>query len=316
MNENILSPEKELELINTYTRAPLKAEDVYTFSVTLCDNEIDRDFEKFTPEALEKLGALFLGKTGISDHSMRSEDQIARIFHTWIEKSQNKVTSEGNAYIALKAKAYMLRTETNKDLIAEIDAGIKKEVSIGCAMASKSCSICGKELKIGRCEHIKGKTYGKKLCHTVLDEPTDAYEWSFVAVPAQRNAGVTKSFGNKEEKNLENPISIIKSMTEDTLITLEQAEAIKSYIGELQQLASEAAQYKQHLTQEIGRLSMLVMPKVNTKKFLCALKEMSLDDLKQFKTDLEAQARQIIPPMPQLKPAGNQKISDNTAFKI
>ena len=34
-----------------------------------------------------------------------------------------------------------------------------------------------------------------KRCHVVLSDVTDAYEWSFVAVPAQREAGVTKQFG-------------------------------------------------------------------------------------------------------------------------
>ncbi len=30
----------------------------------------------------------------------------------------------------------------------------------------------------------EGKTYDGRLCCTVLDDPYDAYEWSFVAVPA------------------------------------------------------------------------------------------------------------------------------------
>ena len=34
----------------------------------------------------------------------------------------------------------------------------------------------------------------KEVCHVVLNQPTDAYEWSFVAVPAQREAGVIKMF--------------------------------------------------------------------------------------------------------------------------
>ena len=48
----------------------------------LCNNDVDRDHEKFTRQALEKLGALFVGKTGIFDHSMKSGDQAARIYAT------------------------------------------------------------------------------------------------------------------------------------------------------------------------------------------------------------------------------------------
>ena len=38
----------ELELINMYAKSPLAAEQVFTFSLLLCDNEIDRDGECFT----------------------------------------------------------------------------------------------------------------------------------------------------------------------------------------------------------------------------------------------------------------------------
>ena len=62
---------QELELINSYTVKPLKAEEVYTFGIVLCDNEIDRDFERFDIPALEKLAGLFVGKTGIFDHRRR-----------------------------------------------------------------------------------------------------------------------------------------------------------------------------------------------------------------------------------------------------
>ena len=61
----------------------------------LCDNEIDRDFERFDIPALEKLAELFVGKTGIFDHSMSGRDQTARIFSCRVETDENKVTSAG-----------------------------------------------------------------------------------------------------------------------------------------------------------------------------------------------------------------------------
>ena len=62
----------DLECINQYTRRPFTEQEVYTFSVVLCDNEIDRDFERFSVEALHTLSQLFLGKTGIFDHNMKT----------------------------------------------------------------------------------------------------------------------------------------------------------------------------------------------------------------------------------------------------
>ena len=43
----------ELKLINNYTRSPFGEDDVYVFSVVLCDNEIDRDFERFSDDTLD-----------------------------------------------------------------------------------------------------------------------------------------------------------------------------------------------------------------------------------------------------------------------
>ena len=61
--------EEELAAINQFSRRALTAEEVYTFAVRLCDNQTDRDQEYFDRPALEKLAELFVGKTGIFDHS-------------------------------------------------------------------------------------------------------------------------------------------------------------------------------------------------------------------------------------------------------
>ena len=122
-----MTVKEELSLINEHSRKELKEEDVYVFTLTLCDNEVDRDFEKFSLSSLQKLKELFVGKTGITDHSMRSKDQSARIFRTYLETDKSKTTDSGEPYTALKARAYMLRTESNADLIAEIDGGINLE---------------------------------------------------------------------------------------------------------------------------------------------------------------------------------------------
>ena len=43
--------EEELSLINKLSRRKLKPEEVFVFSVVLCDNEVDRDNERFSIEA-------------------------------------------------------------------------------------------------------------------------------------------------------------------------------------------------------------------------------------------------------------------------
>lgn len=93
----------------------------------------------------------------------------------------------------IKAWAYVLRCEQNEGVIRDIEGGIKKEVSVGCAMKRAICSVCGADY--GSCEHRKGECYGGETCVAVLCEPADAYEFSFVAVPAQKDAGVLKKLG-------------------------------------------------------------------------------------------------------------------------
>ncbi len=186
----------QLEKINKFTRRELTEDEVYIFSVVLCDNDIDRDGERFSDEALAELKKLFIGKTGIFDHNPSSANQSARIFDTEIVCDETRSAKNGEVYKYLKAEVYMVRTDENRSLIAEIDGGIKKEVSISCSAAKKVCSVCGCDKSKSSCAHMRGRVYGGKLCHVILDNITDAYEWSFVAVPAQVNAGVTKKFSS------------------------------------------------------------------------------------------------------------------------
>ena len=187
--------EGELAAINRWTKTPLTAEQVYTFGVRLCDNQTDRDDEYFDRRGLEKLAELFVGKTGIFDHSWSARDQTARIYRTELVEEPGMVSEAGEPGCYLKGYAYMLRTEETAELIAQIEGGIKKEVSVSCAVSRCVCSICGNDINDrGLCSHVKGRIYEGKRCIVRLEEPSDAFEWSFVAVPAQRNAGVVKAY--------------------------------------------------------------------------------------------------------------------------
>ena len=190
-----------MEKINRFAVEQLSPKDVFCFSVTLCDNDIDRDGERFSRASLQKLAELFVGKTGIFDHDPKGEKQTARIFDTCVKEQGGRLTSDGQPYCALCASAYMVRTGANADLIKEISGGIKKEVSVSCAVARQVCSVCGADRTKTACAHIKGRQYGEKLCYVTLEQPTDAYEWSFVAVPAQVNAGVTKHYDARREES-------------------------------------------------------------------------------------------------------------------
>lgn len=183
---------EELAAINALTRRELSQEEVYLFSVRLCDNEIDREGERFPKQTLEELAPLFVGKSGMFDHQWSARGQTARIYKTEVVEEPGRLTRAGDGYCWLKGCAYMLRSEGNQELIDEIDAGIKKEVSVGCSVARKVCSICGAEVNRCPCDHQVGQEYDGRLCYISLEQASDAYEFSFVAVPAQPGAGVVK----------------------------------------------------------------------------------------------------------------------------
>ena len=147
----------DMALINVQAKTPLTPEQIYTFAVRLCDNQVDRDFERFPRKSLERLAELFVGKSGIFDHCWTAAGQTARLYKAEVVDEPGQKTKAGDALSWLKGYAYMVRTESNQDLIAEIEGGIKREVSVGCSVSRVVCSICGEEGL--RCGHRKGEVY-------------------------------------------------------------------------------------------------------------------------------------------------------------
>ena len=307
--------EEELKLINGYTRRKLSADEVYVFSVVLCDNDIDRDGERFTVESLFELEKLFVGKTGIFDHTPSAKNQTARIFSCSAEAVGGRKTALGDDYFRLKARAYLPKSQKNSDIILALDSGIIKEVSVGCAVEKVVCSVCGEE--IGMCAHKKGEIYGSKMCCGELTNPYDAYEWSFVAVPSQRAAGVTKSCRGKE-MTMEN---ILKRLELGKGFVLDDNECRKlaDYIDNLKKSAKDGIIYRDNLTREMLRLAACVQPEISRETMESIAKNMTVSQLKEFKTAFEKQKNESIAPMIQLCSDKNKGINNavsNGQFRI
>ena len=213
---------------------------------------------------------------------MKSKDQTARIYSAEVMTDETRKTFDGEVYTYIKAKAYMVRTEKNKDLITEIDAGIKKETSVGCCVRDISCSICGKNIKTEGCEHQKGKSYGGRVCCYLLSEPSDAYEWSFVAVPAQKNAGVIKSFNPNGNE----------------------------------QLAEMAKEFKEELKADIIRYSASAFPEMKQSALDEICENLSLKSLREMRDALRENAQKNLPVIRQLDVMTADTKNENSEYKI
>ncbi len=277
---------EDLDLINALARKTLTAQEVYPFSVRLCDNEVDRDLERFAPQTLEELAGMFVGKCGIFDHQWSARGQAARIYKTELVREPERLTRAGDGYCWLKGYAYMLRTEGNQDLIAEIEGGIKKEVSVGCAVERSVCSVCGASPMDGSCGHVRGKTYDGTLCYASLEGAGDAYEFSFVAVPAQPNAGVVKGAGREFAR--------LKELVRDHPGCAEELKRLEKEAG-------LGRTYLAGLRAEVVRLGVLAGAGLERETLVSVAGKLSREELLEMKRAYEEQAGLRWPMKPQLQ---------------
>lgn len=282
--------ESQLAAINAQAKAQMTAEQLYVFSLRLCDDQIDRDYERFDTAALPELARLFIGKTGVIDHKWSSENQVARIFETQVVKDG------GCSYI--KAWAYIRRSEKTGEIIADIEAGIKKEVSVGCSMGESICSVCGSEY--GSCGHQKGEHYDGELCCAILKEPMDAYEFSFVAVPAQREAGVMKSMGRCNVR--------LKELAE-------QFGAQEEYRA-LYKQAELGKKYEKELQDQLVRLGLSLDLGVSEPLLRRLAEKAAPEELISLKSALEARMAQFMPMQTQLLTAPKEHEAVESGYLI
>ena len=280
----------QLDAINGQAKASLTAEQVYVFSVRLCDDQVDRDGERFDTGALPELARLFVGKTGIVDHRWSADKQIARIFETQV------VQEEGICYI--KAWAYIRRGGDNDEIIADIEAGIKKEVSVGCSMGRAVCSVCGSDY--GSCGHRKGEAYDGQICCAILREPMDAYEFSFVAVPAQRDSGVMKALGHSKK----------------TLKELADEFGVQSEYRSLFKQAQLGLQYRRELEDSVVRLGLSLELGVEEPVLRNLCQCAAAEDLQALKKALQQRLEEMLPVTTQLGGFGRTAETVENGFLI
>ena len=75
--------ERELVLINAQALRELSAEEVFTFRLAACDNQIDRDCERFTEATLEQLSTRRLTSPSSATCASYTRAVCVSALHLW-----------------------------------------------------------------------------------------------------------------------------------------------------------------------------------------------------------------------------------------
>lgn len=245
----------DMTKINKFALVEMKPEDVFIFPVKLCDNNVDRDNDKFTHNFLQQVVDKSVGLTGLLDHQWISENQKSRIFDAQLVKSDTEKNNIGEPLEYVLAKAYT--TVDNEEYINKIKSGLFKEVSISFESDAGVCSICGSPMHWYECDngHIKGQTYEDKKCYNIIDNLTEMLEWSIVSVPAQRDAGIKEKKADPKNKHSKEYLLSFNKKDESELSNGEQPLINKKQSKEEQDM--DEANIKA-LTEENARLKAKV----------------------------------------------------------
>lgn len=139
-------------------------EEVY---VKLCDNIIDKSYERFSNSCLKDMKDMFIGK----------KIKICGDEYGLID-SVEIVHEKPLKYIYLKARVILPVNNKTKSIVNQIKEGTVKKVSVAVSIKNRYCSICGN--KSEECSHIPGKNYKGKLCYINLYDPIDVFESAFM----------------------------------------------------------------------------------------------------------------------------------------
>ena len=159
------SAQDMLEKISNYYPKRVTLDDVYIFTVKLCDNDIDTERDCFSDESLKDIERLAIGKTG------QIYDYKARIFDTRIIVDDDEKTKYGEPRKELYAHCWIERTPQNAEIIQAIADSVTNIATISCSVKHIYCSVCGNNKLRNHCKCDYG--------YDILDGVNDVYSWFF-----------------------------------------------------------------------------------------------------------------------------------------
>ena len=177
-----LSPELKSR-IEALASGPVPDDQIYVAQAKLANDQVDRSYERFPVEYLQRFAETIPGKALLPGH-----DQSAVPIGRWIDGA---VEQDAAGIHHLVARFYVA---AESDLATRLRLGIAKDVSIRFRAAGRTCDLCG-EAYDGpkRCEHNKGQDYEGRVCTVTYSgdvKRVEALEGSLVWLACQTGAQV------------------------------------------------------------------------------------------------------------------------------
>lgn len=192
--EDYYPTDEELALINqSITKVDVAKEEGYVFQLIAADDQIDRGLERFSKNALLKMADLavknqipvLLATNGTwGDHEWLAKNCKGVVFDAFIDKGK------------LIYKAYFPNTDSNKEVVQDILAGLLSKLSVGFAMdlIDYECSVCKGPIISAKCPHQLGaKTENGDYVFALIKNVMDNFEVSLVAVPMQSQTNIRRN---------------------------------------------------------------------------------------------------------------------------
>lgn len=260
-----------MEQINYFALERLTPDEVYVRRMRLANDQVDRDYERFSREVLEQFAQTLVGKSVLVGHNY-SMAPIGRFFDARVVGEG--VEGEANGASYLEAQFYAVATPQNEHDRRQIDGGVYSYVSIGFDAERLECDLCGKESRT--CGHVLGRDYDGQIATATWRGTGEAYEGSIVYLGAQHGAQMVK----REEEALDKlarakaeasaEAERLRAQVAHLEETLERRER---RIDELEEKAEEGSRYREELLADIARLGSLVGEKNRAAALAEALKD-------------------------------------------
>ena len=176
VNDEITSVQKEMikrflprDERNDY----INWKDYYVFKIILCNNDVDKDHDKFSIQTLYQIRDMAIGKNGILDTMPNKENNIARIFDCSVEYDKGKTTIDGEPLLYVQAYAFLDKCISDGcgAIAQKIKEGFYNEVSVGCSIYKSHK------------ESFFDSEFASEYEITVIDSIADLYEWSIIQKP-------------------------------------------------------------------------------------------------------------------------------------